>query len=69
MDPMSMGAMGYEVPKADGSSCKDMANSLRHVLSQPFEMVLGVHFKKMDRASYQKSVDCCWNWLDGRSLM
>ena len=66
---MSMGAMGYEVPKVDGSSCKDMANSLRQVLSQPFEMVLGVHFKKMDRDSYRKSVDCCWNWLDGKSLM
>ena len=68
MDPMSLGALGYQSPKADGSSCREMANSLRQVLSQPFKTAAGVHFKTMDRDSFQKSVDCAWNWLDGKPL-
>ena len=70
MDPMSLGAMCYDQPKADGSDRKLMAESLRHVLKQPFTMAAGVHFQTMTREDFIGSVDKAWNWLDdGKSLI
>ena len=67
---MSLGAMCYDQPKADGSDRKLMAESLRHVLKQPFTMAAGVHFQTMTREDFIGSVDKAWNWLDdGKSLI
>ena len=56
-------------PKTDGSSCKDMADSLRVALKQDFDKAVGVHFNTMDGNDFKKSIDANWNWLDGNSLL
>ena len=65
--------MMFDEPKADGSSCSEMANSLRKVIALKFDMVLSAHSgyeKGMDGVDFRKTMDACWNWLDGgRSLM
>jgi len=68
MDPNSLGLMGYEKPAADGSSKTEMAASLRKVLALPFKKATGVHFDKMDGDKFRRSIDACWNWLDGKPL-
>lgn len=70
MDPTNaMSALMISQPKKDGSSCKDMARSLRLMLSDDFDQAAGVHFCKMDRETFRKSIDLNWNWLDGSSLL
>ena len=69
MDPDSIGAMLYDPPIKDGSSCREMAESLRKVLKFPFNIAVGVHFDQMDRDTFSKSLDAAWNWLDGKSLL
>merc|ERR1712141_873049 len=51
MDPNSMGVMMYEQPAKDGSDRDKMAASIRNVLSQQYDTVIGVHkkFYKMTR--------------------
>ena len=68
MDPNSLGAMMYDQPAWDGSSCKKMADSLRVVLKAPFESANGVHFDQLDREAYVSGIDKNWNWLDGKPL-
>lgn len=68
MDPNSLGAMTYEPPASDGSSCGIMANSLRKILNLEFESAV-VRGGKMSREDFRKSVDSCWNWLDGKRLI
>ena len=69
MDPDSLGAMLYDPPVKDGSSCKEMAMSFRKILKLPFNIAVGVHFDQMDRDKFSKSLDVAWNWLDGKSLL
>ena len=69
MDPDSFGAMAYDPPVKDGSSCKEMAMSFRKILKLPFKIAVGVHFDQMDRDNFSKSLDAAWNWLDGKSLL
>ena len=69
MNPSSIGAMLYEQPAWDGSSCKIMADSLRELIKVPFEFANGVHFDQIDRDAYVRGVDDNWNWLDGKPLL
>ena len=68
MDSDGVGAMLYN-PPINGSSCKEMAISLRKVLKHPFNIAVGVHFNQLDREKFLKSLDSAWNWLDGKSLL
>ena len=69
MDPCCLGAMLYDQPAWDGSSCQIMANSLRKVLKARFEYANGVHFSQIDRDAYVRGMDMNWNWLDGKPLI
>ena len=69
MDANSLGVMLYDQPAWDGSSCGTMAKSLREVVKCPFLFAHGVHFDKMDRATYIDGLDKNWNWLDGKPLV
>ena len=69
MDPNSFGAMSYDKPISDGSSCNAMANSLREILKLDFESGLGVHISLQSREEFKKNIDAAWNWLDGKSLI
>ena len=69
MDPNSLGAMEYEQPAADGSTCNLMAQSLRKLLKLEFESGLGAHINLQTREEFKKNIDAAWNWLDGKSLM
>jgi len=69
MDPNSFGAMSYDQPALDGSSCDVMANSLREILNLDFESGLGVHISFQSRDEFKKNIDAAWNWLDGKSLI
>merc|ERR1711892_653279 len=69
MDPTSLGAMGYEQPAPDGSTCQAMANSLRKLLMLEFESALGTHIIQQTREEFRKNVDAAWNWLDGNPLI
>jgi hypothetical protein len=67
MDPNGLGAMLYEPPNA--TSRERMASSLRKVLAQQYDSVIGVHFHNMTREDFNKSVNLNWNWLDGKPLI
>ena len=70
MDPDSLGAMMYDQLASDGSSCKEMAESLRELLRQEnYETAICVHAGKMSRDVFRKDIDANWNWLDGASLL
>ena len=70
MDPNSLGAMMYDQLASDGSSCKEMAESLRELLRQEnYETAICVHAGKMSRDVFRKDIDANWNWLDGASLL
>ena len=69
MDPNNFGAMMYDQPKADGSSCKEMAHSLRKLLKLDFESATGVHIKMQSKEEFKKNINSAWNWLDGKPLL
>jgi len=69
MDPKSLGAMSYEMPAPDGSSCNIMANSLRKLLNLEFESAIGPHIQIQTRENFRKNIDAAWNWLDGKPLI
>ena len=69
MDASCMWPFQFTPPKDDGSSCNEMADSLRIVLSQNFDKAVGVHFNIMDGNDFKKSIDANWNWLDEKSLL
>jgi len=69
MDPNSLGAMSYEQPLPDGSTCVTMANSLRKLLKLDFEFGLGDHINCQSREDFRKNIDAAWNWLDGKPLI
>merc|ERR1711892_689646 len=68
MDPNSFGALSYDQPAFDGSTCKIMANSLRKIQKLQFESALGVHISLQTAEEFKKNIDANWSWLDGKSL-
>ena len=69
MDPASMGAMLYDKPERDGSTCRKMAASLRRMLRLEFDSANGVHLHQQTREEFRRNIDANWNWLDGESLI
>ena len=69
MDPNSLGALSYDQPASDGSSCHLMADSLRRLLRLDFHLAYDGHAGRSSREDFQKSIDVNWNWLDGNSLL
>ena len=69
MDPQLTWPMQLTPPKDDGSSCSEMAASLRTVLALDFDQAVGVHFRTMKAEEFKRAVDLNWNWLDGESLL
>ena len=69
MDPNGLGAMSYDQPAKDGSTCDLMAKSLRELLQLDFQLAYDVHSGRSSRKDFQMSIDACWNWLDGNSLL
>ena len=53
----------------DGSSCLEMATSLRKLLSLEFSSAAGVHIAPQSREDFRRNINCNWNWLDGKSLL
>ena len=68
MDPNSLGAMMYDPPASDGSSCKIMAGSLRRIIKARFDYANGVHFDQMKKEDFAKNLDNSWRWLDGHPM-
>jgi len=70
MDPGGLGAMAYDPPAADGSSCRVMAESLRGLLRREFEAVLEVHSGQLVRSRevFRRDLEANWGWLDGSLL-
>ena len=70
MDPSStLSTFSWKRPANDGSSCSDMANSLREILGLRFENVITVHWGKISKDDFKNSVNNSWEWLDGSSLL
>jgi len=69
MDASCMWPFQITPPKPDGSSCKEMADSLRIAINQDFDKAVGVHFNTMDGDEFKKGINANWNWLDGDSLI
>ena len=69
MDPSALGLMMITPPANDGSTCGEMARSLRTILELKFDKVVSVHFSTMEADCFKKSIDANWNWLDGSSLL
>ena len=70
MDPDSMGATMWEMPASDGSSLRQMAESLRKMLLMDFEIACEVHSgANMEREEFRRDIQANWGWLDGGALM
>ena len=71
MDPGSA-LTKFNLDAPTGTSCRQMAQSLRELLKLPFKYVDNVHSKKKDSLSAADFIDCVensWNWLDGKTLV
>ena len=69
MDPNSFGAIIYDPPAPDGSTCVVMANCLRKLATERFHYANGVHFDRMEREVFLSAMEKNWNWLDGLPLI
>mmetsp|Transcript_3899 Transcript_3899/g.7648 ORF Transcript_3899/g.7648 Transcript_3899/m.7648 type:complete len:442 (+) Transcript_3899:100-1425(+) len=73
MDPSStFSKLMLDEPKADGSSCREMAMSLRKVLALPFDFVDMAHSSldgSLPADEFRRSMDASWKWLDGDKLV
>jgi hypothetical protein len=76
MDPTSLLAsrLMIDAPKSDGSSCRQMAESLRFALRELSQagvcnQVLSVHALEMSRECFCQRMNETWGWLDGSSLL
>ena len=70
MDPDSIGATMWEMPASDGSSLRQMAESLRKMLGMDFEMALDIHCgAKMERDEFRRDIEANWGWLDEGALL
>ena len=68
MDPNSLGLM-FSWKLSTLSDQAEMAESLRRVNKMEFKRAVGVHSSTMSAEDFRKSVDACWNWLDGSKLI
>jgi len=70
MDPAgSMSSISYPSPNRDGSSCIELAGFLRKINKLQINQVACVHSHLQSSEDFKKSIDCAWNWLDGKSLL
>ena len=70
MDPTSaLSKMASPRPANDGSSCKEMANSLREILRLDYTNVISIHWGFMSAEDFRLSINESWKWLDGSSLL
>ena len=69
MDPTATGPLLHVPPESDGSSCTDMADSLREALKEDFDTRVSVHFNPISGEEYRQSMECCWGWLDEKTLL
>jgi len=70
MDPTSaMSKMGCPRPANDGSSCKEMANSLRDILKMDYTNVISIHWGLMSANDFKLSINENWKWLDESTLL
>ena len=67
MDPNSLGLM-FSWKLSTPSDQAEMAESLRRVQKMKFRRAVGVHSSTMSPDGFRKSVDACWNWLNGSKL-
>ena len=61
------GMFAWHLPTEDDK--KKMAESLRKVCALEFNKAVGVHLEPMTADDFKKSIDACWNWLDGKPLV
>lgn len=60
------------IDEPEGSSCSEMAASLRNMLAMKFSYVDNVHSKRKESLPAKEFIECVdasWNWLDGKSLL
>ena len=70
MDPTSvLGKMNWPRPANNGSSCKDMAKSLRDILKMDYKNVISVHWGLLPANDFKKSINEDWKWLDESTLL
>ena len=70
MDPTSAGSRFFwPRPANDGSSCTDMAKSLRDVLNADYKSVVSVNWGIISGEDFKNSVNKAWEWLDESTLL
>ena len=70
MDPTSaLSKMALPRPANDGSTCKEMANSLREILKLDYTNVISIHWGFMSAEDFRLSINESWKWLDESSLL
>lgn len=76
LDPTNLlsSKLMIDAPKEDGSSCNDMAESLRSALKEVSQagvcdQVLSVHSLEMSLECFCQRMNETWGWLDGESLL
>jgi len=74
MDPTNTfaSALLLDPPLPDGSSCTDMALSLRELLKMDFDKVEMVHSERkgsIPAEEFRDAINKSWRWLDGKSLL
>ena len=70
MDPTSpFGKITWPRPANDGSSCQEMANSLREILKMDYKSVISIHWGPVSAKDFKLSINEGWKWLDESSLL
>lgn len=70
MDPTSvMSKMTWPRPANDGSSCKELATSLREILKMDYKNVISIHWGLVAAKDFKLSINEDWKWLDEASLL
>ena len=70
MDPTSiMSKMSWPRPANDGSSCKEMAKSMRNILKMDYKNVISVHWGLLPANDFKMSINEDWKWLDESNLL
>ena len=71
MDPTSAMSKVMTCPRPanDGSSCQEMANSLREILKMDYKNVISIHWGLTSAEDFRISINEDWKWLDESSLL
>ena len=70
MDPTSiLSKLSWPRPADDGSSCNEMAKSLRDILKMDYKNVLSVHWGLMSADDFKQTINEDWKWLDESTLL